>query len=506
MLGTNRSVDNRQAEAAGFRSRSSTHTGRGAVIGTALVLSTILLPPVWGEEPASIPEAALNEPWTGDFDGMAERHRIRALVAYSKTFYFGDRGHQRGLTYELLKAFEKDINARLKKRTLKVELVVIPTPRDQLIPGLIEGRGDIAASNLTITPERQALVDFSDPFLTGVNEIVVTGAKGPALATIEDLAGKQIYVRESSSYFQSLQQLNETFKKAGKPEIDIVLADELLEDEDLLEMVNASLIPAIVIDSYKGEFWAQIFDNIKLHPEITVRTGGQIGWAFRKDSPKLQEVINAFVKKNKKGSLLGNMLLKRYLKNTKYVRNALTDKEREKFNAMIALFQAYSGKYGFDWLIIGALAYQESGLDQSKRSHAGAIGVMQMLPSTAKDPNVNIPNIEELEPNIHAGVKYLHFLKNRYFQDDSIDELDQWLFTFAAYNAGPAKITRLRKEAPKMGLDPNKWFRNVEIVAAKRIGRETVRYVSNIYKYYIAYQLIAKQRKKQKATVKTTAE
>jgi membrane-bound lytic murein transglycosylase MltF len=506
MLGMNRSVDHkRQAETAGFRSRFSSHTGR-AVIGTALFVSTVLLPPVWGEEPASTPETEFNEPWTGDFDGMAERHRIRALVAFSKTFYFVDRGHQRGLTYELLKAFEKEINAKLKKKTLKVELVVIPTPREQLIPGLIDGRGDIAASNLTITPERQALVDFSDPFLTGVNEIVVTGPKGPALATIEDLAGKQIYVRKSSSYYQSLQQLNERFEKAGKPEIDIVLTDELLEDEDLLEMVNASLIPAIVIDSYKGEFWAQIFDNIKLHPEITVRTGGQIAWAFRKDSPKLQEVINAFVKKNKKGSLLGNMLFKRYLKNTEYVKNALADKEREKFNAMIALFQEYSGKYGFDWLIIGALAYQESGLDQSKRSHAGAIGVMQMLPTTAKDPNVNIPNIEELEPNIHAGVKYLHFLNDRYFQDDSIDELDQWLFTFAAYNAGPAKVARLRKEAPKMGLDPNKWFRNVEIVAAKRIGRETVRYVSNIYKYYIAYQLVSEQHNKRAAAVKKTPE
>jgi len=149
--------------------------------------------------------------------------------------------------------------------------------------------------------------------------------------------------------------------------------------------------------------------------------------------------------------------------------------------------------YDFDWLLLAALAYQESTIDQSKRSHVGAIGVMQILPTTASDKNVDIPDIEEIEANIHAGTKYLRFMMNRYFTDPSIDRLNRALLTFASYNAGPARVSKLRKEAKAMNLDPNIWFRNVEIVAAKRIGRETVQYVNNIFKYYIAYTFIADQ-------------
>lgn len=428
--------------------------------------------------------------WTGDFDGMVERNQMRVLLPFSKTFYFLDGGRQRGLTYDMLKAFEDQINADLKRKTVRVHVVFVPVNRDELIAGLLEGRGDIAAGGLTITPERIQLVDFSTPLAKNVREIVVTGPDEPVLSGVDDLAGKTIHVRRSSSYYESLVRLNTSFRKSGKPAITLVPMDEHLEDEDLLEMVNAGLLPMIVTDSPIAEFWQQIFPDLRLHPDISVNTGGEIAWAFRKNSPKLKAVVDAFVAKNKKGSLLGNMLFTRYLKNTKYVRNALARKEVEKFQSMVDLFKTYAKKFEFDWLILAALGYQESGLDQSKRSSAGAIGVMQVLPSTARDPQVNIPNIEELESNIHAGVKYLHFLHNRYFKRDDIDLVNQWLFTFAAYNAGPARVSSLRKKATRMGLDPNTWFKNVELAAAKRIGRETVQYVSNIYKYYIAYHMI----------------
>ena len=444
--------------------------------------------------------------WSGDFDGMVQRRQIRALVAFSKTFYFLDGATQRGMSYEMLKQFEKAINKQLKTGNLKVRVIIIPVSRDGLISGLVEGRGDIAVANLTVTPERQALVDFSDPFFTGVSEIVVSGPGAQGLSSVDDLAGQTIHVRKSSSYYASLMRLNEQLTKAGKAPVELVPVDENLEDEDLLEMVNAGLLPMIVMDSHKAEFWVQIFDKITLHPTIALRTGGKIAWAFRKDSPELKKTVNAFIKKNKKGTLMGNIIFKRYLKSTKYVKNALSSKEFEKFEATIELFQRYGDKYSFNWLIMAALGYQESGLDQSVRSHVGAVGVMQLMPSTANDPNVAIPNIEEIEPNIHAGVKYLHFLHHRYFQDPAVKKLDQWLFTFAAYNAGAARVAKLRKEAVKMGLDPNIWFRNVEVVAAKRIGRETVQYVGNIYKYFIAYSLSMERREKKAAAEKTVVQ
>jgi membrane-bound lytic murein transglycosylase MltF len=261
-------------------------------------------------------------------------------------------------------------------------------------------------------------------------------------------------------------------------------------------MVNAGIIPITIVDSHLAEFWVSIFDDIKVHSNLTVRTGGKIAWAIRKNCPLLKKEINEFVKSAKKGTLLGNILFKRYLKTNKWVKNPLAAEERKRYEKTIELFEKYSGEYGFDWVMIAALAYQESGIDQSKRSPAGAVGVMQILPTTAAAPPVSIPEITIIDKNIHAGVKYLDYLHRTYFSDKSLDPLNQVLFTFAAYNAGPARVRQLRERTQKMGLDPNEWFQNVERAAAKVIGRETVQYVSNIYKYYLAYSRI--QQKEQK--------
>jgi membrane-bound lytic murein transglycosylase MltF len=431
-----------------------------------------------------------NKKAVGDFDKMVENRGIRVLVPYSKTFYFLDGAVPKGATYDMLKLFEKHLNQKLKTKHLEVHLFIIPTPRDRLIPSLAEGLGDIAAGNLTITDDRLKSVDFSDPMLQGINEILVTGPKSPKVNILSDLSDQIIHVRKSSSYYENLVRLNKQLSKEGKAPVKIVEANEYLEDEDLLEMVNAGLIPMIIIDSHKGEFWAQVFDNVTLHPNIKFREKGKIAWAMRKDSPLLKTEINEFVKKNKKGTLQGNIIFKKYLKDTKYIENSLDTDSRKRFNETIVFFKKYGDQYDFDWLMLAALAFQESKIDQNKRSHAGAVGVMQVLPATAKDKNVNIQDIEKIDPNIHAGTKYLRFMMDRYFDDPKIDRLNRGLLAFASYNAGPAKISKLRNEAAAMGLDPNIWFRNVEVVAAKRIGSETVKYVSNIFKYYLAYRLI----------------
>jgi membrane-bound lytic murein transglycosylase MltF len=231
-----------------------------------------------------------------------------------------------------------------------------------------------------------------------------------------------------------------------------------------------------------------------LHPKSTVRTGGQIAWMIRKNTPKFHKVVNNFLKQHKKGTLIGNILFKRYLKNTQWVRNSLTEKELNKFRKTIDFFKKYASSYDFDWMMIMALAYQESGLDQSKRSSAGAIGVMQLLPDTATGHPIYIDNIEVLNNNIRAGVKYLRWIFDEFYKDiEGINLLNKVLFTFASYNAGPTRIVQLRNLTSKMGLDPNKWFNNVEVAAARKIGRETVQYVSNIYKYWVAYRLVLEQ-------------
>jgi membrane-bound lytic murein transglycosylase MltF len=431
----------------------------------------------------------VGEKWTGDFDGMLKRQKIRVLVPYSKTFYFLDGAKQAGITYEMVKIFDEWLNKKLGKKHLRVHLVIIPTPSEDLLTGLIEGRGDIATGNLTITSERKKIVDFSDPMASGAQEIIVAAKGTPTLKTIEDLSGREVYMRPSSSYFESLKKLNDQLKKVGRKPVEIVKADPYLEDEDILEMVNAGIIPFTAVDQHLAEPWSKVFDNIVVYPNLTVRTGGELSSAIRKNSPKLKEVINEFVAGHKQGTMLFNTITNRYLKGTKWMKNALAKEDLRRFSEADDFFIKYANKYNFDWLFIAALAYQESGIDQSVRSPKGAIGVMQMLPTTAKDPNVNIPNINNLENNIHAGVKYLRFIRDRYFEKEQMDEANKTLFTMASYNAGAGKIAQLRTEAEKTDFDPNIWFDNVEVIAARRIGGETVRYVSNIYKYYIAYRL-----------------
>ena len=440
--------------------------------------------------PDSATGLLLSEREQRSFAQMLELRTIRALVVYNKTNYFIDGAKQKGISYDLLKSFEKKINEDMGSRHLKIHVIFIPVARDQLIPALLDGRGDIAAANITISPERMERVDFSEPLLKDVQEFLVTGPDTGQLASIDQLAGKTVHVRKSSSYYHSLLATNKDLIAKGHAPVKLIPANEHLEDEDLLEMVNAGLVPAIVIDSHKADFWLQIYDQLTVHRDVPLRSGAAIGWAFRKDSPEFAEVVNSFVKQNRKGSLMGNMLFKRYWQNTSHVRNALSSSEMKRFQATAELFKTYAEQYDFDWLMLMAQAYQESRLDNSTRSSAGAVGIMQLLPSTAADKNVNIKKIKILENNIHAGAKYMRFIQDRYFNDAGLSAEDRMMFTFAAYNAGPGRVAKLRKEAAEMGLNPDVWFLNVEIVAAKRIGRETVQYVSNIFKYWIAYQLV----------------
>lgn len=463
-------------------------------------------------KPATAPREALTiapeeamKPWTGDLDGMIERGMIRVLTVYSKTFYFSDKGVQRGATYDFFRSFEEDLNKRLakerklKSQHLKLRLVFIPVGRDELLPALAAGKGDIAAANLTVTAQRDKLVDFSAPVYRNVDEVVVSGPASPALSGVDDLAGKQVFVRRSSSYHESLAALNKRLAAAGKAPVLIRDAPEALEDEDLIEMVNAGLMPLVVVDKHVAALWKQVFPKITVHDAIAVRSGGEIAWAMRERSPQLKAAVDDFIARNAQGSTTGNVILARYLKNARYVKDAASESERRKFLALVDFFKKYGDQYDVDWLLMAAQGYQESQLNQAARSHVGAIGVMQIMPATGKDMAVG--NIAETEANIHAGIKYMRWMIDHYYGKEPMTALDKALFAFASYNAGAGRVSQLRKEAARRGLDPNVWFHNVEHVAAEKIGAETVTYVANIYKYYIAYHLILEERAQREQAV-----
>jgi membrane-bound lytic murein transglycosylase MltF len=430
-----------------------------------------------------------NEPWAGDFDGMLERRIVRVLVPYSRTLYYVDKGHERGISAELVREFERYVNRRYAKQLGRRPLTVfiIPAPRDKLLSGVAQGRGDIAAGNLTATDERQKLVDFVAPQdRKPVRELVVTGPASPPLATLDDLSGKALHLRKASSYFESVAALNQRLRKERKAPVRIVELPDALEDEDALEMLAAGLLPLVVADDWKAQLWARVL-KVTVREDLVLRADGRTGWAVRKGSPQLERVVADYYRGVVKKQGVIETRLAQQEKRIQRIGNNTASAEWKRFEATIRLFEKYGARYGFDPLMLAAQGFQESKLRQDARSAAGAIGVMQLMPETGAA--LKVGDIRQLEPNIHGGAKYLNRLMTRHFADAKFGEQDRTLIAFASYNAGPGNIARMRAEAARRGLDPDQWFEHVEVVVARRIGIETTTYVRNIYKYYVAYKL-----------------
>ena len=431
---------------------------------------------------------------TGDLDAMLKRKTIRVLVVNSEAFYGIKNGKKSGLYHNAIVSLEKQINKNYpnKNKHIKTKLIPIPVSREYLIPALNAGYGDIAISSNTITKRRQEEIAFSNPFASGINEILVTNASLKGIGSFEDLAGKEVYVKPSMSYLDSLLQVSETLVHKGLDPILIRALPEDLESEDILELVNDGLIGITVMDDYKAKMWSVVYPKLTLHNEITFRENSELGLMLRKDNPLLLEELNSFVKTNKIGNSFSRVATDKYFKSGGYIKARRSGISKKKFQDLRKTFKKYAEQYELDPLMLMAQAYQESRLIEKAKSHVGARGIMQLMPATAKEMNVG--SIHNTDSNIHAGVKYHRLLKDRYFNDEDIAKTDRTLFIFAGYNAGPNRINKLRKIAKEQGLDPNKWFGNVELIAAEKIGRETVQYIQNIYNYYVAYTMMNIQR------------
>ncbi|HKK30087.1 MAG TPA: transglycosylase SLT domain-containing protein [Alphaproteobacteria bacterium] len=424
--------------------------------------------------------------WTGDFGGMKERGFIRIAVPHNPLFFAFDGEKRAGLAAERGRALEQFLFKKYKRR---IYVVFMPKARDVMIPALVAGQVDMIDANLTITEARRKEIDFSLPLRTEVSEVVVTQATLGRIETFGHLTDHSLHLRRSSSYFGHFTALNAGRVAQRLAPVRVITVDEVLEDYDLLEMVHAGIIEATIIDSHKAKLWAQIFDGIAVQENLVVADGGKTAFALRKNSPEFRELLDEFSKKVKVRTQLGNILDQRYLKSASQVKRMTEAYGADRAVKAIRWIRKYADEYEFDWILIAAQAYQESRFDQSTRSPAGAIGIMQVLPSTARDPNVDIADITKAEPNVHAGVRYLRFLRDRYFDSPAITPFNRMLLSLAAYNAGPGNIKKGRSRAEKMGLDPNVWFNNVEIATARAVGGEPVIYVRNIAKYAVDMRL-----------------
>ena len=443
-------------------------------------------------EPSTLRRLTIaNKPWAGDFDKMLERRMIRVYAPFSRSLYFNDKGRERGIAVELVRDWERYLNVKYAKELGKrpLTIYIAPATRDKLLPYLSEGLADVSIGNLTVTEERLKEVDFipGDESRRTINEVIVTGPKSPELKSLDDLSGKRVHVRKASSYYDSLQKENERFKRDGKPEIQLILVPDSLEDEDMMEMLGAGLIELLVVDDWKAHMWAQVLPKVKVRTDLVLRADAKTGWAIRKASPKLAAEIDDFFRNWAMKQGVADYRMNSYMKQVKELKDPTASAEYKRFQQTLALFDKYGKQYGFDPLMLAAQGYQESQLNQNAKSHVGAIGVMQLMPATGEQMKVG--DIHVTESNIHAGAKYMDKLMSGYFPDAKFSEGNRPLFAFASYNCGPGNVAKARREAAKRGLDPDKWFNNVELVVAEKIGTETTTYVRNIYKYYIAYKL-----------------
>ncbi len=433
--------------------------------------------------------------YESDLESVLHKRYLRVLTSNNSFDYFIYQGRHAGYQYEMVREFTRRLNDKYfsGRGTLKIQFELLPVRSEQLIPMLLEGRADMIAARLTITSERAALVLFSDPYRK-VDELLVAGQNTKRLRHLSDLAGRQVAVRKSSSYYESLAALSREFTASGKPEIRIETVDEDLETEDILALVAAGRFELSVADSIVAKTAVALFPELRIVPELHLRAGGELAWATRPGSAALQREMNEFLAGYRQGSLLGNVTTKKYFENHVGLQARIQADGKTRLSPYDDDFRRRAAQYGFDWRLLAAVAYQESRFEQSSRNRSGAVGLFQIKPSTAREPYIDIPDVagkENASNNIRAGVKYLAWIKARYF--DSVGEMrerDRVRMTLAAYNAGPRTLINAQRQARKMELDPTRWFRNVEMALLAMSKPEPVKYVSEINQRYLSYIML----------------
>ena len=475
-----------------------------AVAGSTLVLITLACsgenrqavpPPDSGavttaaSSGAAVLPSVLRQPRLGDIDSMRQRRYIRVLVPPNRTYFFYDGLRERGTTVEFLREFEIWLNQRFRTERTPTAVVFVPASRETFLTDLVNGRGDVAAGGIAVTERRQRALDFTIPIGTSAL-VVVTAPGAPPLRDLADLSGHEVYIRGGSHYAEEVARLNGLFAMEGRPGIRIRPANRDLEDEDILELVNTGVVPITVVDRHLARFWKDVLDSLTVREDLVVADSQTYAFAVRKDSPQLRALLDEFLRSHRQGTSFGNTVLRRYLESNPWVKSPHATAERRRVEATIGFFRRYARQYDLDYLLLMAQGYQESQLRQDLRSPAGAVGVMQLLPTTAAAPPIRIPDVaSNAGNNILAGARYMRHLQDVYFRDPALTPFNRQVFALAGYNAGPNRIATLRRMARAEGLNGDVWFQNVELIAGREIGRETTTYVRNILKYYVTYQL-----------------
>ncbi len=433
--------------------------------------------------------------YSASLDEVLERRFLRVLTSRNAFDYFIHQGKRGGYQFEMVRAFTKFLNRKYARGSgeLPIQFELMPVHDDELIPLLEAGAADLIAARMTITPSRAEQVAFTRAYRS-VDERLVTHDGTPAITGPGDLSGQTVAVRRRSSYHASLLALNEKLVAEGRPPVEIELVDGALETERILELVAARRYPYTVADSMVAELAVEVSPPLRLVEHVTLREKGQLAWATLPGANDLLAEMNLFLARYEQGTLLGNLALQSYFAAESKWSGRFDAGAGEPLSDYDDVIKSHAEAYEFDWRLVAAMAFQESRFDPNARNRSGAVGLMQIKPSTAREPFIGIPDVigaKHASNNVEAGLKYLRWIKQRYFDSEpELRERDRLRMALAAYNAGPRTIARARGRARMLGYDPDRWFRNVELALLDMRKSEPVKYVSEINQRYIAYKLL----------------
>ncbi len=383
----------------------------------------------------------------GDLDMIKHNKQLRLITRNNASTYFLWKNQLMGFEYELIKEFAKQQKVHLK--------VLIASDFKEMIQWLEQGYGDIISAGLVKTPERAKLpVLFSDPYLF-VQELIVQRPDDTPIKDFSQLDGRSFYVRQSSSYWNTLVKLQQQLKQKNI-HFSIKTVPETMETEEIIKALIEGNYDLTVADSHIVAIEQSWHTQLQASMALTGEQGHR--WLLRKNNPKLLQALNKFIKKEYKG-LFYNITFNKFFKNSRKLFDAdkriLNDNKISQYDALI---KKIAKQYHFDWRLIAAQVNKESQFNPKAKSWAGARGLLQVMPRTAKE--MGIKNMHSPENGLRAGVKYMAWLRKQ-LPDDISPDVKVW-FTLAAYNAGLSHLKDARILAKQLGLNPNRWFGNVE--------------------------------------------
>lgn len=382
-----------------------------------------------------------------DLPQIKDSGELVVLTLYSSTSYFIYRGQEMGFQYELSDQFAKSLGLKLR--------IEVANDVEELIQKLMDGEGDMIAYNLPITKEgKDSILYCGEEVIT--HQVIVQKARGrnKPLKDVTELVGKDIYVKPGK-YYDRLVNLNNEL--GGGIHIHEVASDSITV-EDLITQVAQGKIPYTVADNDLAKLNKTYYPNLDVN--LSISFDQRASWAVRKDSPELAAAANQWHKENMTSPAY-TASTKRYFENSKMMPHSpILSLKEGKISHYDELFKKYAKEIGWDWRMLASLAYTESNFDTTAVSWAGAKGLMQLMPATARAMGVPAGQEQNPEESIKAAIKFISST------DRSLrmitDKQERLNFILASYNAGLGHIYDAMALAEKYGKNKLVWKDNVE--------------------------------------------